>query len=93
MNILQQFNLGEQVPGPNYRKWSGFLNWQREIKLTPEWIKEFDFCDHPYRVIWINITEMSVFTYCEGDLKLQVFNDRVSFYKGLVECAEFYKNN
>jgi len=97
MNILQQFgSLKEEVPSPNYRLWRGFINWQDgySIKLgDSNWVKEYDFCDHPYRVVWINIMDASIFTYCEGDLTLKVFSDRAAFYLALAECAEYYKNN
>lgn len=94
MNILQQFNL-TQVNSADVgsHKYNGFINWQKEIVLDHFWHKEFAFCDHPYRIVWINIAEMGIFTYTEGDLTLEIFDDRVRFYNKLAKCAEFYKNN
>jgi hypothetical protein len=94
MNILQQFNL-KKNPSADIGsvKYTGFINWQKEILLDHSWQKELAFCDHPYRVVWINVEEMGIFTFTEGDLTLEIFNDRVDFYKKLVKCAEFYKSN
>jgi hypothetical protein len=94
MNILQQFNLKKDHSADiGSVKYTGFINWQKEIVLDHFWHNEFAFCDHPYRIVWINIEEKGIFTFTEGDLTLEIFNDRVDFYKKLVKCAEFYKNN
>ncbi len=92
MNIFSQFTLTEQAPGPNHKQYRGFINWaQGEIHLgDPDWIEECAFNNGRFRRVWINIREISIFSYCEGDLTLMVFNGRVSFYKGLAKLADFY---
>lgn len=96
--IIEKFNLKESPPNDKYagtdKLYRGFLDWQSELEFDfDDWQKESDFCDHPYRIIWVNIIEMAIFTYCEGDLSLNVFDNRIEFYKKLVQMAEFYQNH
>jgi hypothetical protein len=94
MNIQKQFNLKEIYNCAGVIGYEGFTHLGgRDIYVESDWVKEFAFCDHPYRIIWINISEMGIFTFTEGDLRLEYFTDRVAFYEKLAKCAEFYKNN
>jgi len=93
MNILEQFGSLKEEPRENCKFYRGFLNWKNEFKLDPNWVIEGDFCDYPYRKVWINISDSSIFTYCEGDLTLQIFSDKVEFYGALLLAAKFYANH
>lgn len=54
-----------------------------------KWVERWG--DEPYRSVWINPKELTVYTYCEGDLIKVICDDRVAFLDELREANEFYK--
>lgn len=42
------------------------------------------------RVIWVDIANLAVLTYCEGDLMLEVFDDPLAFGAAMVAMRQFY---
>jgi hypothetical protein len=43
------------------------------------------------RVIWVDIANTVVLTYCEGDLMLEVFEDPLAFGSAMVAMRQFYR--
>ena len=46
-----------------------------------------------YRHIWTSDTHLSILTFCEGDVALEVCNDVASYQEAIVECHNFYVVN
>jgi len=63
-------------------------------KALPPGFKEVEeWEDWPYRVVWISEAELSICTYCEGDVSIITFADRQAFQQELEESAHFYKTH
>ncbi|MHC1571258.1 MAG: hypothetical protein ACXQTL_00615 [Methanosarcinales archaeon] len=63
-------------------------------KALPPGFKEVEeWEDWPYRVVWISEAELSICTYCEGDVSIIIFKDGQAYQQELEESAEFYKTH
>lgn len=43
------------------------------------------------RVVWISAKDRAIFTYCEGDLILEIYDDAEKFRKGLKRTEKYYE--
>ena len=62
----------------------------RDSRTLCYWHEESAFRDDHYRVVWVNLLDRQILTYCEGDLTLVEANCTQLFYRELNECAKFY---
>ena len=63
----------------------------RDSRTLGHWHEESEFCDDRYRVVWVNLLDRRILTYCEGDLTLVEASCTQLFYRELNECAKFYQ--
>ena len=65
----------------------------RQPNTLGHWYEESAFGDFPYRVVWINLRNRRILTYCEGDLTLVEASCSADFYREIADCAKFYLEN
>lgn len=65
----------------------------RQPNTLGHWHEENAFSDYPYRVVWVNLLDRRILTYCEGDVTLVEAQCTQAFYKELDDCAKFYLGN
>lgn len=62
-----------------------------DMKLLKHGYVQYDTSqDAWYFGVWVNVDEMKIFTYAEGDECLQEFDDRDEFKNELLRMGEFY---
>ena len=60
----------------------------------PDGFDEYEnWSDGDYRRVWVSDTEMAIFTYCEGDLSLEVLETERQFRASLRKAGEFYEEH
>ena len=65
----------------------------RNSRTLGHWHKENGFGDDYYRVVWVNLLDRRILTYCEGDLTLVEASCTQLFYRELNDLAKFYLSN
>ena len=63
---------------------------ERAMRVTG-WEKVKGWCQEPHRIVYKHDKSKAIFTYCEGDLTMQVFTVRQQYNDKLKECEDFYK--
>lgn len=58
-----------------------------QFHLVEKWSIE------PYRIIWISKKYKSIFSYCEGDIILEVYETMEDFKKHIKNAADYYKEH
>ena len=92
MNTLIKNYMTEKTEDQSKLFYKGFtLRGYNSIK-TPENFKiNYNWSDFPYRVVWVNEKELSVLTFTEGDITLNVFKSEAAYNEYIQEAEEFYK--
>ena len=90
--IIKQFNLTRR--DSDKELYDGFYPWDNaSFNFDQDWSEETAWRDGWHRRVWINIKDRLIFTFCEGDVILNVCNSPEEFYKELFEASNFYKEN
>ena len=56
-----------------------------DFKLMSKWS-----CSE-LRLVWISAKDRTIFTYCEGDLVLEVYDDAEEFRRGMKRTEKYYE--
>jgi hypothetical protein len=79
-----------------YKLYQGFtFKYPEEIiSLVPEHFQLVEeWCYGTFRLVWMSEKNLSILTYCEGDLILEVFENVKNFEMELKSTGEFYKEH
>lgn len=97
LQALREHYLTEMYVVPGVKtSWSGNAFWmhdwiQIESKL-PSYMKlQEKWCDGPYRGVWTADDVRAVFTFCEGDLTLSIFDSDEAYATARAEMKDFYE--
>jgi hypothetical protein len=74
----------------NFRDASEVHEMLRNSLTLGQWHQESAFGDSGYRVVWINLFDRRIVTYCEGDLTLIEASCTKHFYKELYDLSNCY---
>jgi len=78
------------------RKNENELNLNHNLRIIISKILNFKkvnkWSSEPYRRIYINEEVKAIFTFCEGDLSLKVFDSKKGYKKFVDYCNNFYLN-
>jgi hypothetical protein len=91
--ISKHFNT-EDTDRSGHRMFRGFIGdsiaaWEHE----KEALKVNSHFGFYYSGYGKNEDEYIIYTWCEGDTTVTVFNNSVDFFKEVASCEEFYMNN
>lgn len=94
--LLKLANASKPEERKGLKIYKGFtFKYAEEIlDLVPAhfWMVE-EWCYDTFRVVWISKKYRSIFTYCEGDLILEVCESMGVFEEQLKRLSEFYKDH
>ncbi len=94
--LLKLANASAPLQNNGVKTYRGFTYKPAEaiLDLVPGdfWMVE-DWCDHTLRVVWISKKYLSIFTYIEGDLILEVCDNIKVYNEKLENVSEFYKEH
>ena len=84
---------GKDAAGPGKTDIEEFI-FQDILDLVPDhfWMVS-EWCYDTFRVVWISKKHLSIFTYCEGDLVLEICENMEVFNENIKKAAEFYKEH
>jgi hypothetical protein len=90
-DLIKAFNL--KLSCSSFKGHTSLDYYQTRRLLNKEyWQFDPDFSDG-FRFVAINCEEHAIFTFTEGDLCLELFDNAKSFYARLLSATEFYKKN
>ena len=93
LSFNQLLSLASATPPEErdgYRIYQGFThrNPDEIRKLIPDrFYKVEDWCYGNLRAVWISKRHLSIFSYCEGDINLEIFDDIKVFNEQLQKSA------
>ncbi len=61
-----------------------------DIRDATSFKPQHAWADGPYREVYTSNTELAVFTYCEGDLTLEICSTRELYDALILSCKRFY---
>ncbi|MFP4661958.1 MAG: hypothetical protein ACLFPF_07205 [Halanaerobiales bacterium] len=88
-------------PENNHRKYIGRREDETMLYLDPKlrkllevtgWEHVENWSDEPFRTIYKHDESKAIFTYCEGDLTMKVFDNQQDYNNWLDECSKFYNH-
>jgi hypothetical protein len=89
--IIKYYGLEKKIEDRAGEIHRGFIRqWDSTPFCNNNWTEIAEFNDFPYRRVFVNLKDWQIFTYCEGDLSLNVYHKPMEFYKELNSMAEFY---
>lgn len=94
--LLILANKSQPEKKQGYRIYRGFtFRYPEEIMhLVPDHFHIVEkWCYDTFRVVWISKKYLSIFTYCEGDLILEVCESMEEFKKEIKRTTEFYREH
>lgn len=56
------------------------------------WLKEEQDWSDGFRHVWVSDVENVIFTYCEGDVSLCIYENKGSYERAYTEANAFYKD-
>lgn len=59
--------------------------------LESDWYEMVEWGEHSFRRVWVSREYMSIFTYCEGDVILELFSKEEKFLEELGNCVKYYQ--
>lgn len=88
--LIKLYATSEDERKGNDRLLRGFVPFGY-LSLATEGLKDVEkWCDYPYRVVWADEAERIIFTYCEGDLSLNIYPTDEAYQKGYKSANQFY---